>query len=57
MYVYQYTEAFCHYPLNFTYYLEKKNRKIYKIEKLREKKVEIMEQKLSDENGPWCRQE
>ena len=60
--MYQYTEAFCHYSwtsprarksssLTFQY-LEKKNRKIKMIEKLREKNVEIMENKLSDKNDP-----
>ena len=71
--MYQYTEAFCHYSwnssqekkschLNFTY-LEK-NRKIWKIEKSREKNVEIIEKSSptrmkkaqrtnTKKNSPW----
>ena len=60
--MYQYTEAFCHYnnssreilqkqkssTLNFTY-LREKIRKIWKIEKLREKNVEIVGKTLPDD--------
>ena len=54
--------SFCHYSLNspepkvsssLTFqYLEKKNRKIWKIEKLRENNVEKLGKKLPDKNDP-----
>ena len=60
--MYRYTEAFCHFSWNFPeakisssltlQYSENKNRKIWKIEKSREKNVENMDKKLSDKNDP-----
>ena len=38
--------------LTFQYLFGKKNRKIWKIEKLREKNVGNMDEKLSDKNDP-----
>ena len=60
--MYWYTEAFCHYSWNspeeakisssltFQYLEQKKNRNIWKIEKLREKNIENLDKKLSDKN-------
>ena len=59
--MYQYTEAFCHYSWNYpeeaeisssltSQYLGKRNRKKWKIEKLRETNVEKLGKKLPDKN-------
>ena len=57
--MYQYTEAFCHsswkspepkIPSSSTFQYLETNGKIWKIKKLREKNVEILEKKLSDKN-------